>query len=283
MPQWLLPLVSVLYVSLLFAVAYWGDHHSPRLSHRQQGIIYSLTLAVYCTSWTFYGAVGSAVTNGWGYLPIYLGPLLFILFARGLMERLVLISKAQSITSIADFIAARYGKAQHLAGTVAVIAIIGALPYIALQLKAVAMSVNVLSAAGLNNPFPTSDTALWISLVLAALAILFGTRHIDATEHHQGLMLAVALESVVKLAALVAVGIFALLHLDALPSDWINSPALDQLARPSDLPQGFLAQVLLAFLAMVCLPRQFHVGVVECNDASHVRQSHNWFGGYLFR
>ncbi|MFQ3215666.1 PAS-domain containing protein [Paraperlucidibaca sp.] len=281
MPQWLLPLVSVLYVSLLFAVAYWGDHHSPRLSHRQQGIIYSLTLAVYCTSWTFYGAVGSAVTNGWGYLPIYLGPLLFILFARGLMERLVLISKAQSITSIADFIAARYGKAQHLAGTVAVIAIIGALPYIALQLKAVAMSVNVLSAAGLNNPFPTSDTALWISLVLAALAILFGTRHIDATEHHQGLMLAVALESVVKLAALVAVGIFALLHLDALPSDWINSPALDQLARPSDLPQGFLAQVLLAFLAMVCLPRQFHVGVVECNDASHVRQSHNWFGGYL--
>lgn len=281
MPQWLLPLVSVLYVSLLFAVAYWGDHHSPRLSPRQQGIIYSLTLAVYCTSWTFYGAVGATVTSGWGYLPIYLGPLLFIVFARGLMERLVLISKAQSITSIADFISARYGKAQHLAAAVALIAVIGALPYIALQLKAVAMSVNVLSDAGLSSPFPTSDTALWISFVLAALAILFGTRQIDATEHHQGLMLAVALESVVKLFALLAVGVFALVQLDALPSGWLNDPALDQLARPSALPQGFLAQVLLAFLAMVCLPRQFHVGVVECNDVSHVRQSHGWFGGYL--
>ncbi|MEO6699213.1 MAG: PAS-domain containing protein [Paraperlucidibaca sp.] len=281
MPPWLLPFVSILYVSLLFAVAYWGDHHSPRLSPRQQGIIYSLTLAVYCTSWTFYGAVGVTVTSGWGYLPIYLGPLLFIIFARGLMERLVLISKAQSITSIADFISARYGKAQHLAAAVALIAVIGALPYIALQLKAVAMSVNVLSAAGLSSPFPTSDTALWISFIMAALAILFGTRHIAATEHHQGLMLAVALESVVKLVALMAIGLFALFQFDALPSGWVNSPALDQLARPRDLPQGFLAQVLLAFLAMVCLPRQFHVGVVECNDVRHVRQSHGWFGGYL--
>ena len=281
MPAWLLPLVSVLYVSLLFSVAYWGDHHSPKLSPRQQGIIYSLTLAVYCTSWTFYGAVGVTVTSGWGYLPIYLGPLLFIIFARGLMERLVLISKAQSITSIADFISARYGKAQHLAAAVALIAVIGALPYIALQLKAVAMSVNVLSAAGLSSPFPTQDTALWISFVMAALAILFGTRQIDATEHHQGLMLAVALESLVKLVALMAVGLFALLQLDALPTGWLDSPALDQLARPSDMPQGFLAQVLLAFLAMVCLPRQFHVGVVECNNVSHVRQSHGWFGGYL--
>ncbi len=281
MPQWLLPVVSILYIALLFGVAYWGDNHSPRLSNRQQGLLYSLTLAVYCTSWTFYGAVGATVTGGWAYLPIYLGPLLFICFGRSLLERLVLTSKAQSITSIADYIAARYGKAQHLAAMVAVIAIVGALPYIALQLKAVAMSVKVLSDAGLGSVFPTSDTALWTSLLLAALAILFGTRQIDATEHHQGLMLAIALESVVKLLALITLAVFACYQLDALPSGWQHDPRLDQLLRPNNLPTGFMAQVLLAFLAMICLPRQFHVGVVECNDVGQVRKAPLWFGGYM--
>lgn len=281
MPQWLLPVVSILYIALLFGVAYWGDNHSPRLSRRQQGLLYSLTLAVYCTSWTFYGAVGATVTGGWAYLPIYLGPFLFICFGRALLERLVLTSKAQSITSIADYIAARYGKAQHLAAMVAVIAIIGALPYIALQLKAVAMSVQVLSDAGLGSAFPTSDTALWTSLLLAALAILFGTRQIDATEHHQGLMLAIALESVVKLLALITLAVFAWHELQALPPGWQHDARLDRLLRPDHLPTGFMAQVLLAFLAMICLPRQFHVAVVECNDVGQVRQAPFWFGAYM--
>lgn len=281
MPQWLLPVVSILYIALLFGVAYWGDNHSPRLSRRQQGLLYSLTLAVYCTSWTFYGAVGATVTGGWSYLPIYLGPFLFICFGRPLLERLVLTSKTQSITSIADFIAARYGKAQHLAAMVAVVAIIGALPYIALQLKAVAMSVQVLSDAGLGSAFPTSDTALWTSLLLAALAILFGTRQIDATEHHQGLMLAIALESVVKLLALITLAVFAWHELQALPPGWQQDARLDRLLRPDSLPTGFMAQVLLAFLAMICLPRQFHVAVVECNDVGQVRQAPLWFGGYM--
>lgn len=281
MPHWLLPVISLLYIAILFGVAYWGDSHSPTLSRRQRGLLYSLTLAVYCTSWTFFGAVGAAVINGWGYLPIYLGPLVFIVFARPLLERLVLAGKAQSITSIADFIAARYGKAQHLAAMVTVVAIIGALPYIALQLKAVAMSVDVLTAAGLGTAFPTSDTALWTSILLAVLAMLFGTRQIDATEHHQGLMLAVALESVVKLVALVAVALFAWHELAVLPSGWVVDARLDQLLRPELLPQGFVAQLLLAFLAMMCLPRQFHVAVVECQDVNQVRQAPFWFGGYL--
>ena len=123
MPHWLLPVISLLYVSLLFAVAYWGDEYSPRLSVAQKNLLYSLTLAVYCTSWTFYGAVGATVTGGWSYLPIYLGPFLFIVFGRSLLERMVLISKARSITSIADFIAARYGKAQTLAAMVSVVAV----------------------------------------------------------------------------------------------------------------------------------------------------------------
>lgn len=281
MPTWLLPAITIVYIVLLFAVAYWGDQHSPQLSRRQQGLLYSLTLAVYCTSWTFFGAVGVTVTSGWAYLPIYLGPLLFILLGRPLLERLVLISKARSITSIADFISARYGKAQHLAAMVTVVAIIGALPYIALQLKAVSMSVDVLTEAGLSSAFPTSDTALWTSLLLAALAILFGTRQINAAEHHQGLMLAIALESAVKLLALIAVAVFAGIALYQQPGDWVSDPRLDKLLRPDSLPTGFLAQALLAFLAMICLPRQFHVAVVECNEVEQVRQSPLWFGLYM--
>ncbi len=281
MPQWLLPLISLLYIALLFAVAWWGDKRKPQLGQTAQGILYSLTLAVYCTSWTLYGAVGASIIGGLAYLPIYLGPLIFIWFARPLLERLVLSSKAQSITSISDFIAARYGKAQHLAALVAIIALIGALPYIALQLKAVAVSVQVLDSAGLGNAFPTQDTAFWTGLFLAALAILFGTRRIDATEHHQGLMLAVALESIVKLIALVAVAIFAWFSLQNMPAQWIADSRLDNLLRPQELPNGFLAQTLLAFLAMVCLPRQFHVAVVECEDVRTTRKAPLWFGLYL--
>lgn len=281
MPTWLLPAITIVYIVLLFAVAYWGDQHSPQLSRRQQGLLYSLTLAVYCTSWTFFGAVGVTVTSGWAYLPIYLGPLLFILLGRPLLERLVLISKARSITSIADFISARYGKAQHLAAMVTVVAIIGALPYIALQLKAVSMSVDVLTEAGLSSAFPTSDTALWTSLLLAALAILFGTRQINAAEHHQGLMLAIALESAVKLLALIAVAVFAGIALYQQPGDWVSDPRLDKLLRPDSLPTGFLAQALLAFLAMICLPRQFHVAVVEHDHPSSLKTARWLFPLYM--
>lgn len=281
MPTWLLPVICLLYISLLFAVAWWGDQRSLNLSPSRQSVLYSLTLAVYCTTWTLYGAVGAGISGGWVYLPIYLGPLLFVLFARPLLDRLILSSQAQSITSIADFISARYGKAQHLGALVALIALLGALPYIALQLQAVAMSVEVLNSAGLGRAFPPGDTALWTGFFLALLAIVFGTRRIDATEHHQGLMLAVALESVVKLMALVAVAVFALWQLHSISPAWMQDPRLDQLFRPQAIPSGFLAQTLLAFLAIICLPRQFHVAVVECTDVRVTRQLPLWFGSYL--
>lgn len=281
MPHWLLPVISILYISTLFAVAYWGDKHSRKIPSHLHGLIYSLTLAVYCTSWTFYGAVGAAVTGGLAYLPIYLGPILFIWFARSLLERMIITSKMQSITSIADFIAARYGKAQLLAAMVTLVAIIGALPYIALQLKSVAMSVDVLAAAGLGTAFPTDDTALWISILLAILSILFGTRQIDATEHHRGLMLAIALESIVKLVAFLAIACFAWQQLKTMPPDWMYDTRLDHLLRPEGIPKGFVAQLLLAFLAMICLPRQFHVAIVECSSVNQARQAPFWFGLYL--
>lgn len=279
MSSWILPLITLVYIGLLFALAFWGDRQVGRFNPRQRMVLYSLTLAVYFTSWTFYGAVGAAVQSGWSFLPIYLGPLLLVLFGHRIWERLILASKAQPVTSIADFIAARYGKAQHLAALVALFAVIGILPYIALQLKAVAMSVEVMSGHGLSHDIIPGDIALWTSLLLALLAILFGTRRLDASEHHLGLMLAIGLESVVKLIALVAVGLFAL---GALPSTgMMDDPRLHQLMKPGELPPGFMAQTLLAFAAFFCLPRQFHVSVVECDDVRHIRGARWLFGGYL--
>jgi Na+/proline symporter/signal transduction histidine kinase len=215
---WALLLLSLGYVSLLFAIAHWGDKADPsRFSGAARATIYGLTLAVYCTSWTFYGAVGTAAESGWGYIPIYLGPMAVIFFGWGMIHRIVTVSKRQNLTSIADFIAARYGKARSLAVLVTILATIGSIPYIALQLKAVVAGFDIVSnyaAAGAVE----NDTAFVFAAALAVFAILFGTRKIDVTEHHDGLMLAVAFESVVKLLAFVAVGLFAWSLLGSAPA-----------------------------------------------------------------
>jgi PAS domain S-box-containing protein len=275
---WILLGVSLLYVGLLFAVAYYGDRR-PLYPERTwlRPIVYSLALAVYCSSWTFYGAVGSAASSGWSYLPIYLGPILLFVFFPGILQRLIQIAREHNITSIADFLGARYGKSQGLAALVTLIALIAAVPYIALQFKAGAMSIHVLSGAGGGGGDLLHDTALWLAVILAVFAILFGTRQVDATEHHHGLMLAVALESLVKLVAFVAVGIFAIYH---LPDDW-RGIAEGRMAMADGPPAGFFAQTLLALFAMFCLPRQFQVGVVECEDARDLRPARIGFPIYL--
>ncbi|MEL6216274.1 MAG: hypothetical protein AAFQ99_11435 [Pseudomonadota bacterium] len=138
---WLLTLVCIAYVGLLFAIARWGDRTLlRRQSSRARGVVYSLALAVYCTSWTFYGAVGSAANAGWLYLPIYLGPILTIMLAWPLIERIIAISRRQRLTTIADFISARYGRSRGLGVLVTLIATVGSVPYIALQLKAIVVS-----------------------------------------------------------------------------------------------------------------------------------------------
>src|SRR5690349_12884866 len=172
--------------------------------------IYPLSLAIYCTSWTFFGSVGLASRTGYDFLTIYIGPILMVGLGYPLILRIVRLAKGQNITSIADLIAARYGKSQAVAATVALIAIVGMIPYIALQLKAVSSSVGTIMGGGLGGaPMPMfGDSALFIALFMATFAVLFGTRHIDATEHQDGLMLAIAAESIVKLVAFLAVGIF---------------------------------------------------------------------------
>ena len=277
--SWVLLLVSVGYAALLFAVAWWGDKR-PLYPERPwlRPVVYSLALAVYCSSWTFYGAVGSAVRNGIGYFPIYLGPLLLFVFGWRIIERLALIARSQNTVSIADFISSRYGRSRRLAALVTVIALIGVVPYLALQYKAVALSLGVLTGHGLNDTGFFTDPALYVALLMALFAALFGTRQVDATEHHHGMMLAIAMESVVKLVAMVALGVFAYL--------WLGGQSLPVVASTRALfenapPVGFLTQTLLGFLAIVCLPRQFHVAVVECSDVGDIRKARWYFGGYL--
>lgn len=277
LPAWVV-LASLLYAAILFAIAWVGDRH-PLYTQRPwlRPAVYSLALAVYCSSWTFYGAVGSAVRYGWGYLPIYLGPFLMLLFGWRLIERLAMVSQSQSTVSIADFIASRYGRSQRLAGLVALIAVIAGVPYLALQYKAVTLSLTVLTGQEIQSTI-FGDPALYVAILMALFSILFGTRQVDATEHRPGLMLAVAFESLVKLIALVAVGVFAMI--------WSNRNELDIYGAVRTLvdnapPVGFVGQTLLAFAAIFCLPRQFHVAIVECGDVVDIRRARWLFGLYL--
>src|SRR6201996_4896401 len=204
--SWSVIAVALGYIGLLFLVASYGDR--PRRADRPRLLIYPLSLAISCTSWTFFGSVGLASRTGYDFLTIYIGPMLMIGLGFPLLIRIVRLAKGQNITSIADLIAARYGKSQAVAATVALIAIVGIVPYIALQLKAVSASVGTILAESSSTQPLLGDTTLFVALLMAAFAVLFGTRHTDATEHQNGLMLAVATESIVKLIAFLAVGIF---------------------------------------------------------------------------
>src|SRR3990167_1359219 len=205
----LIAAVALIYMAILFAIAFYGDRRATPMPPKVRSWVYSLSLAVYCTSWTFFGAVGQAAEQLWSFLPIYLGPIIILVFAPWVLQKMVMISKQENIPSIADFISARYGKSQSLAVAVALICMVGVLPYIALQLKAIVLGVNLLIGGGADaNSVRAQDTALVVSLVLALFTILFGTRSLDVTEHHRGMVLAIAFESLVKLLAFLAVGIF---------------------------------------------------------------------------
>jgi Na+/proline symporter/signal transduction histidine kinase/ActR/RegA family two-component response regulator len=278
--------IALIYIGCLFAVASYGDRAKLRRnSPHVRALVYALTLAIYCTSWTFFGSVGLASISGFDFLAIYVGPVLLIGLGWPAMRRIVRLSKAQNITSIADFIAARYGKSLRLAAVVTVIAVIGIVPYIALQLKAVADSVNILIGAGAAAiPF-SPDLALIVATSMAIFAILFGTRHIDATEHQEGLMLAVAAESVVKLFAFLVVGGFV--------TFWMAggvSGIADILSARPDIADLFgwphdgarwVTMMLIATGAIVLLPRQFHVAVVENVEPDDTRRAAWLFPIYL--
>ena len=203
-------IVALVYLSALFAIAHWADRREAAgRSVIASPTIFALSLGVYCTTWTFYGSVGRAATLGIGFLPVYLGPTLLMLLAPLVLRKILRIAKAQRITSIADFLASRYGHSPLLGGLVALTATVGVTPYIALQLKAVAVSFDALTGGGLGPAEgPFLDHGFLIAAVMALFAIVFGARQIDAAEHHPGMVAAIALESLVKLVAFLAVGLF---------------------------------------------------------------------------
>src|SRR3954453_5587608 len=274
------------YIGLLFFVASYGDRLSASQRGRASGLIYPLSLAIYCTSWTFFGSVGFATRTSVDFLAIYVGPVLMIAVGTPLLRRVIQLAKSQNITSIADFIAARYGKSQAVAATVAAIAIIGSVPYIALQLKAVASSLaTILSEDEAFASMPLiGDMALIVTLAMAAFAVLFGTRQTDATEHQHGLMLAIATESIVKLVAFLSASVFV--------TFWMFGP-VELFERALKTPEAvravsytpsignFLTMTLLSFFAIMLLPRQFHVSVVQNSSDAEVGRARRLFPLYL--
>ena len=289
-------LASFAYVGLLFAIAYYGDKRADAgRSIIANPYIYALSLAVYCTSWTFYGSVGRAATSGIGFLPIYLGPTLMAALWWYVLLKIIRISKANRITSIADFIASRYGKSQMLGGLVTVIAVIGVIPYIALQLKAISTSFSIIlrypevampDQAGA--PLFLGDNTFYIAMLLAAFTILFGTRHLDATERHEGLVAAVAFESLIKLLAFVAVGIFVtFIMYDGFGDIFRRAaevPQLNALLVLGGAAGNYMtwaSLTLLSMCAIMFLPRQFQVAVVENVDERHLNKAIWLFPLYL--
>ena len=289
-------LIALAYAGVLFAVATYGDrkvrdriggHGEPR------PLIYALSLAVYCTSWTFFGSVGVSARTGYDFLPIYIGPILMFAVGWPILRKIVRISKRQNITSIADFISARYGKNQWLGALVALIAVIGIVPYISLQLKAIAVSLHTILppatvhavAMASSTSGPGDNFALLVTIALAGFAMLFGTRHIDTTEHQDGLILAIAVESVIKLAAFLIVGIFTTFWLlggiDGLFEIIATRPEITELfTGPIDIGR-WITMTLLSSLAIFLLPRQFHVAVVENTVIEDVKRAAWLFPVYL--
>ena len=274
------------YIGFLFFVASYGDR-VPQLTRGRAGpLIYPLSLAVYCTSWTFFGSVGLATRTSIEFLAIYVGPILLVAFCTPLLRRMIQLAKSQNITSVADFIAARYGKSQAVAATVAIIAIIGSVPYISLQLKAVASSLEtiLIDDQAIASIPVFGDMALLVTIVLAVFAVLFGTRQTDATEHQHGLMLAVATESIVKLVAFLAVGAFVtfwMFNPAELVERAMKSPEAVRAIEYTPSVGNFLTMTLLSFLAIMLLPRQFHVSVVENSSDAEVSRARWLFPAYL--
>jgi len=293
MAGWFLALVAFAYLGLLFAIAYWADGRAAGgRSVIATPYVYSLSLAVYATAWTFYGSVGRAASSGIGFLPVYLGPTVLFVLGWLVLRKIVRIAKENHITSLADFISARYGKSAALAGLVAFIALVGVIPYISLQLKAISTSFDVLRGAPPGSGGLLADTALYVALLLAAFTIVFGTRHLDAAERHEGMVAAIAFESLVKLLAFLAVGAFVTFGMyDGFADIFQRARHLPAAAAAYTIGGGardivrdwatLFSVALLAMLAIICLPRQFQVAVIENVDETHIAKATWLFPLYL--
>ncbi len=301
MPAWIIVLVVVAYLGLLFVIAYYGDKRADAgRSVIANPYVYALSLGVYTTAWTFYGSVGRAAASGIGFLPVYIGATVMVALWWMVLRKIIRIAKQNHITSLADFISSRYGKSAALAGLVTVIAVIGVTPYISLQLKAISTSFNVLrgypEALSFAQQEPESiwsDTALYVALALAAFTIVFGTRKLDAAERHEGMVAAIAFEALLKLLAFLALGAFVTWGMfDGIGDIFARAAQQPGLADnfvigggSSDIYRSWASLFSLSFMSMLAimfLPRQFQVAVVENVDETHLNKAIWLFPLYLF-
>jgi len=279
------------YIGILFVIALWVERKS--VEGRNIGnnpLVYSLSLAIYCTTWTFYGSVGKAATSGMLFLTIYLGPTLGIIVWWIVLRKLIRIKNIHRITSIADFISARYNKSQRVAAIATVIALTGIVPYMALQLKAVISTFELITAQ--NNTDATSLIGQYVGPIIVGLMVLFtiafGARRLDPTERHQGMVVAMAAESVVKLIAFLAAGIFITYFMFNGFSDIFyrltESPVRKLLYTDESSISFYITwttYLILAMSAIIFLPRQFHIAVVENFDENHIRTAMWLFPLYM--
>ncbi len=279
----LMVLVCLGYVALLFIVAFAADRLAAtgRSTWLRSPLIYTLSLSIYCTAWTFYGAVGYAARSGLEYVTIYLGPTLVMVGWWWGLRKLVRVGRSQRVTSIADLISSRYGKSNLLAICVTVLAVVGITPYIALQLQSITLSFSIFFDGAPVEGYSDASVVFWVAAGLAVFAILFGTRNLDANERHHGVVTAIALEAVVKLVALLAVGIFVVWGLSGGVGATLQRIDASPIGQWQVNGSRWATITFLAVAAFVCLPRMFQVMVVENDDERHLRTAAWAFPTYL--
>lgn len=295
-PLSLLPFITLLYLIFLFFIAYIGDKMKEKgKSLAKNPYIYSLSLAVYCTAWTFYGSVGLFAHNGFEYIPIYIGATFAAFTYNYTLKKIILISKNHNTTSIADFISTRYGKSSMLAAFVSLMLVFGLLPYIALQLKAITNTLNLLYFYGQEKITSDiklfyQDYAFYIAIILSIFGALFGARKLDVTERHEGMVLAIAFEALIKLIAFLSVGIYVTYFIFKGYQDILQQgvifPEIKMLYKIGEAPTPsyfqWLNLILLSGIAVMLLPRQFHIGIIENISEKHVKKAMYLFPFYLF-
>jgi PAS domain S-box-containing protein len=275
--------ISLFYIAMLFGIALWGDRRP--ISKKWHPWVYSLSLTIFCTSWTFYGATQQFAVNGWFFSPSHIGTILLFVFGFAFWRKLIRVAKQENVTTISDFISSRYGHSRAVSVIAAVISLVGIIPYVALQLKAVSISFNIVSGVPEQADSWLNDSALYVSLAMAGFAVLFGTRHLDTSEHHPGMMLAIAFEAVVKLVVFLIIGFWAVSFVGdgflTILKETLNSPATQQMISGYDDSYIYTTQILFGVIGIFALPRQFHVAVVEYQSEEDIKKARWVFPLYL--
>jgi Na+/proline symporter/signal transduction histidine kinase len=278
-------LILVLYLSILFYIAYWSEKRS-HSKWTNNPYVYSFSLAVYCTAWTYYGSIGVAAESGLSYLPIYLGPILIVPTWMVILKRIIRISRVNKISSIADFISLRYGNSRFLGALVTIICVIGILPYISLQLKSISDTFHIVTKTQASDNIFT-DTTTYVCLTLALFASYYGTKYVDASEKRRGIVTAVAMESILKLVFFLIVGVYVTYFVfDGFDDIYQKASVLKDFDKKNSIGGitngiNWFFLCILSMFAIFLLPRQFHTAIVENNKETHIRTAIWLFPLYL--